>query len=106
MADQSTPYVGQAMKRIEDPRLVKGAGTYTDDVRLPGMLHASILRSPYAHARIQKIDLSAAYRVLPRLRVYTSIENLFDKKFDSAFGFPSLPFAIRAGVTVNVGGDR
>ncbi|HKE83875.1 MAG TPA: TonB-dependent receptor plug domain-containing protein [Vicinamibacterales bacterium] len=54
----------------------------------------------------QKIDLSAAYRVHPRLNVYTSIENLFDQKFDAAFGFPSLPFTIRAGVRVDVGGDR
>jgi vitamin B12 transporter len=54
----------------------------------------------------QKIDLSAAYRVHPRLRVYTSIENLFDQEFDAAYGFPSLPFTIRAGVTVSIGGDR
>src|SRR5262245_10673718 len=54
----------------------------------------------------QKIDLSAAYRVHPRLNVYTSIENLFDQKFDAAFGFPSLPFTIGGGVGVDVGGDR
>jgi carbon-monoxide dehydrogenase large subunit len=59
MAD-STPYVGRAMKRVEDPRLVKGIGTFTDDVRLPGMLHACILRSPHAHARITHIDTAAA----------------------------------------------
>src|ERR1051326_4739047 len=53
-------YIGRAMKRVEDPRLVKGAGTYTDDLRLPGMLHAAILRSPHAHAKITKIDTSAA----------------------------------------------
>jgi vitamin B12 transporter len=52
----------------------------------------------------QKIDLSAAYRVHPRLRVYTSIENLFDQEYDAAFGFPSLPFTIRGGVAVTVGG--
>ena len=56
----TTPYVGRAMKRVEDPRLVRGIGTYTDDLRLPGMLHAAILRSPYAHARIRAIDTSAA----------------------------------------------
>ena len=60
MADQSTPYIGRAMKRVEDPRLVKGLGTYTDDVRLLGLLHAAILRSPHAHARIQRIDTTAA----------------------------------------------
>src|SRR5947207_10348666 len=52
------------MKRIEDPRLIKGIGTYVDDLRLPGIVHTAILRSPHAHARIRKIDVSAA-RALP-----------------------------------------
>src|SRR6266581_86091 len=65
MADSiGTPYVGRAMKRVEDPRLIKGLATYVDDIRLPGLLHAVILRSPHAHARIRKIDVSAA-RALP-----------------------------------------
>src|SRR6266851_8380167 len=54
------PYVGRAMKRVEDPRLIKGAGTYVDDLRLPGLLHAAILRSPYAHAKIISIKTDAA----------------------------------------------
>src|SRR2546426_1289147 len=52
------------MKRIEDPRLLKGIGTFTDDLRLPGLLHVSILRSPHAHARVVSIDPSGA-RALP-----------------------------------------
>ena len=64
MAETTTPYVGRAMKRLEDPRLLKGLGTYVDDLRLPGLLHVSILRSPHAHARIVGIDASAA-RALP-----------------------------------------
>src|SRR5712691_3387963 len=65
MADTiGTPYVGRAMKRVEDPRLIKGLATYVDDVRLPGLLHAVILRSPHAHARIGRIDVSAA-RAIP-----------------------------------------
>src|SRR3982750_3135992 len=48
------------MKRKEDARFIRGLGDYTDDVRLPGMLHAAILRSPFAHARINSIDTSAA----------------------------------------------
>ncbi len=61
MADApKTPYVGRRIRRVEDPRLVKGLATYTDDLRLPGMLHAAILRSPHAHARIGRIDVSAA----------------------------------------------
>jgi carbon-monoxide dehydrogenase large subunit len=62
------------MKRLEDPRLVRGAGTYTDDVRLPGMLHASILRSPHAHARIQKIDVSAAKAIPGVVAVLTGAD--------------------------------
>ena len=54
----------------------------------------------------QKIDLSASYLVHKHVKVYTSIENLFDKEYEASFGFPSLPFAIRAGVTVTLGGDR
>ena len=48
------------MVRKEDVRFVQGAGHYLDDVRLKGMLHGAILRSPYAHARIISIDTSAA----------------------------------------------
>jgi len=48
------------LKRKEDPRFVRGQGTYVDDVKLPGMLHGAALRSPLAHARIVSIDTSAA----------------------------------------------
>ena len=41
-----------SMKRVEDQRFVRGQGNYVDDVNLPGMLHSAILRSPFAHARI------------------------------------------------------
>jgi aerobic carbon-monoxide dehydrogenase large subunit len=52
--------VGQAMKRKEDPRMITGRGRYTDDIALPGMLYATIVRSPEAHARIVSIDTSVA----------------------------------------------
>jgi aerobic carbon-monoxide dehydrogenase large subunit len=48
------------LTRKEDARFVRGRGTYVDDVALPGMLHAAVLRSPYAHARILSIDTVAA----------------------------------------------
>ncbi|MCF8526467.1 MAG: carbon-monoxide dehydrogenase large subunit [Candidatus Nanopelagicales bacterium] len=48
------------MKRVEDQRFVRGQGNYVDDVNLPGMLHSAILRSPFAHAKINGIDTSAA----------------------------------------------
>ena len=53
-------FVGRSMKRKEDPRFITGTGTYTDDMVLPGMLHAAFVRSPEAHARITNIDASAA----------------------------------------------
>ncbi|HSF34057.1 MAG TPA: xanthine dehydrogenase family protein molybdopterin-binding subunit [Candidatus Tectomicrobia bacterium] len=57
-------YVGQPVKRFEDPKLITGRGSFVDDIKLPDMLHAAVLRSPYAHARIRSIDISAA-RDLP-----------------------------------------
>jgi aerobic carbon-monoxide dehydrogenase large subunit len=57
-------YVGQPVKRFEDPKLIMGRGAFVDDIKLPDMLHAAVLRSPYAHARIKSVDASAA-RNLP-----------------------------------------
>jgi carbon-monoxide dehydrogenase large subunit len=53
-------YVGQSLRRKEDPPLITGRGRYVDDIQLPGTLHAAIVRSPEAHARIVSIDKSAA----------------------------------------------
>jgi carbon-monoxide dehydrogenase large subunit len=52
--------IGHSMRRREDDRFIRGKGTYVDDLKLPGMLHMAILRSPLAHARIVSIDSSAA----------------------------------------------
>ncbi|CAN5607368.1 molybdopterin-dependent oxidoreductase [soil metagenome] len=52
--------MGARIRRKEDPRLITGASMYVGDLQLAGMLHASFLRSPYAHARIRSIDTSAA----------------------------------------------
>jgi carbon-monoxide dehydrogenase large subunit len=51
---------GAAIKRKEDPRLITGEAKYLDDVQLPGMVYAAILRSPYAHARIKAINTEKA----------------------------------------------
>jgi aerobic carbon-monoxide dehydrogenase large subunit len=56
----ATRIFGSGIRRQEDPRLLTGTATYTDDLTLPGMLHAAMLRSPHAHARITRIDLSRA----------------------------------------------
>ena len=52
--------IGSSIKRREDPALITGRGKYTDDLKIPGMLHAAIVRSPHAHARIRSIDTKAA----------------------------------------------
>src|SRR2546428_4398612 len=52
--------VGHSVRRKEDDRFIQGRGTYIDDVKLPGMLHMAILRSPLAHAKINSIDTSKA----------------------------------------------
>src|SRR3990170_4794822 len=58
----ATPFIGKRVKRNEDPRLLTGQALFVDDVHLPDMLHVAFLRSPYAHARIKDVDLSAALR--------------------------------------------
>lgn len=55
-----TRMFGASVKRREDPRLITGQGMYTDDFKLSGMLQMAVLRSPYAHARIKRIDTSKA----------------------------------------------
>ena len=56
----TTRILGSGIRRREDPRLITGGATYTDDVQLPGMVYAAILRSPHAHAKINSIDTTAA----------------------------------------------
>jgi len=67
-------WIGQPMPRREDDRLTSGAGQYVDDIQRPGMLHAAFLRSPYAHARIKSIDVSAA-RALPGVHAVVTGED-------------------------------
>lgn len=58
--DKSTRYVGRSVASKEAPRHVTGRGQFTDDLSLPGMLHAVFLRSPLAHARIRKVETEEA----------------------------------------------
>jgi len=53
-------YVGQSLRRREDFKLITGKGRYVDDIKLPGMLHMAVLRSPHAHAVINRVDLTEA----------------------------------------------
>ena len=66
--------VGQAVPRTEDPRLLKGAGRYVDDIRLADLAHGYILRSPLAHALIKSIDVSSAKAVPGVLAVLTGAD--------------------------------
>lgn len=64
--------IGEAIKRIEDPRLLVGKGQYVADVRVPGMLEACVVRSPYAHAKILGVDSSAASAIKGVVAVVTA----------------------------------
>ena len=57
---QAHRWVGRNVPRKEDAPLLTGRGTYVDDLHFPGMLHAAVLRSPFAHARIEAVRLEAA----------------------------------------------
>jgi aerobic carbon-monoxide dehydrogenase large subunit len=63
--------MGHAVRRKEDPRFIRGQGTYVDDIELPGMLYLDIVRSPYAHATIKNIDASKALAMPGVLDVIT-----------------------------------
>jgi aerobic carbon-monoxide dehydrogenase large subunit len=79
--------MGHRMKRKEDPRFLQGKGRYIDDVKLPGMLHMDLVRSPYAHAKILKIDASEALKLPGVLAVITG-EDL--KKAGNLHWMPTL----------------
>jgi carbon-monoxide dehydrogenase large subunit len=64
-------YVGQRVKRTEDPRLIKGLAHYVDDIRLPDTLHVAFVRSMYAHARLASVDVSEALKAPGVVAVYT-----------------------------------
>src|SRR5437870_4418164 len=63
MAQVAERYVGSPVLRKEDAELVTGHGKYTDDLVLPGMVYLHMVRSPLAHARIKKVDVSKALAV-------------------------------------------
>lgn len=67
-------YIGQNMKRVEDPRLLTGNGQYIDDIVVPKMAHAAVLRSDRAHARIKRIDTAKAKALAGVYLVLTGAE--------------------------------
>jgi aerobic carbon-monoxide dehydrogenase large subunit len=66
--------LAQSVRRVEDPRLLKGNGRYTDDIVLAGMLHGVVLRSPHASATIRGIDTTAARALTGVHAIYTSAD--------------------------------
>ena len=66
--------IGQEVKRVEDKALITGRGQYVDDLRLPGLLHIAIVRSPYGHAKINNIDVSAAANAPGVVAVFTGAD--------------------------------
>ena len=67
-------YFGRAMKRVEDPRLLKGDATYVDDLQLAGVVHAEFVRSPHANANIKSIKTDAAKKLPGVIGVFTSAD--------------------------------
>ena len=67
-------YVGQPVRRFEDHRLLTGQGSFVDDMKLPGLLHAVVLRSLHAHATIRSIDVSGANRLPGVVAVITAAD--------------------------------
>src|SRR5258708_28112723 len=66
--------IGQSIKRFEDVRLLRGEGRFHGDVNLPNQVHAVLVRSPHAHARIRAIDGDAARRASGVLAVFTGAD--------------------------------
>ena len=74
--------IGQSVRRVEDPRLIKGFGRYSDDVNLPRQAYAVVVRSPHAHATIRSVDTSAARKASGVIGVLTSDDLTADKLGD------------------------
>src|SRR2546427_135591 len=70
-ATMATRYFGERIRRNEDPRLLTGGGTFVDDITLPDLLHAALLRSPHAHARVHRVDTAGAEALPGVVAVYT-----------------------------------
>src|SRR6478672_7641625 len=74
MATDVQDVLGSSVKRVEDHRFITGKGRYLDDIKLTGMAHLAILRSPYAHANIRSIDTSGAKAMPGVLAVFVGAD--------------------------------
>jgi carbon-monoxide dehydrogenase large subunit len=80
------PFIGQSTRRLEDARFLTGRGVFVDDVNVPGQAWAYVVRSPHAHAVINRIDTTAARAMPAVLCIYT---------YDDIAGLGSLPCATK-----------
>jgi carbon-monoxide dehydrogenase large subunit len=74
VTSKQTGYIGASLPRANARRLLAGRGQYVDDITLPRMLHAAVLRSPHAHARIVRLDVAAAAQAPGVVRVITGAD--------------------------------
>ncbi len=113
MSVGSGGWIGRPLPRLEDPRLLRGEGTFTDDFVLPGQTYAAFVRSPHAHARVVAIDVAAARSLPGVIAVLTGVDYVSDggrgiahapvpadvldyrtPAFDNALDEPHLPLTV------------
>jgi len=106
-ANSGTLFVGYGTGPFEVALSGYFAGTRDDSTFMSDGFFGNSMLLPNQNLdpAYQKIDVSASYRLHPRLRVYSTIDNILNQEYDAAFGFPSLPATIRVGASVNLGGD-
>ncbi|MEY2993357.1 MAG: hypothetical protein RL357_292, partial [Pseudomonadota bacterium] len=68
------PHIGEAVRRKEDVRFLTGAGNYTDDINVTGQTYAVFVRSPHAHAKIDRVDVAAAEAMPGVVKVFTGAD--------------------------------
>ena len=85
--------VGQSAERVEDDRLLRGRGRYTDDINLPDQLHGCVVRSPHPHARIAGIDAALALAAPGVVAVFTGADVEAD-------GLGALPSLVRSAASL------
>src|SRR5438270_12224780 len=74
LVEMTPPVFGASIRRVEDPRLIRGAGRYVDDIQPSGCLHAVFLRSHLAHATITRLDLGAAAQAPGVIAVWSAVD--------------------------------
>lgn len=96
--------IGESLKRKEDARLITGSGSYVDDADFKRLAHASILRSPYAHALIRRIDISKALELPGVIDIVTGEDvKATTKPFPQAISLPIQDYCLAVGEVVYVG---